>query len=67
MGRTFKLSAGVYMIVRSLRLLPETSEFKHYKRRNYSLLTFDRVGLDELCTVHKQRIGDSFPRRYRFG
>jgi hypothetical protein len=29
--------------------------------------TFDRVGLDELSTVYKQRLGDGIPRGYRLG
>ena len=55
MERTFRLSAGVYMIVRSLRLFPETFWLKlEGKKGGKGLrITFDRVGLDELCTVHK--------------
>ena len=57
------------MIVRSLRLLPENfrSELEEGKGENRFRLTFDRVGLDELSTVHKQSLRNSFPRGYRFG
>jgi hypothetical protein len=52
------------MIVRSLRLLPERFKFESERERgtrNRLALTFDRVGLDELRTVHKYCFGDSFP------
>jgi hypothetical protein len=61
--RTFRLSAGVYMIVRSLRLFPEkrSGSSREIKMGNSLRVTFDRVGLDELCTVHKQCVGNGFP------
>jgi hypothetical protein len=52
--------------VRSLRLFPKKFWFKPEGKMGKDLrVTFDRVGLDELCTVHKQRVGNGFPRGYR--
>jgi hypothetical protein len=55
-------------MVRSLRLLPEKVRVgTKIRKENSSRLTFDRIGLDELRTVHKQCLGNSFPGGYRFG
>jgi hypothetical protein len=57
------------MIVRSLRLFPEKLLVRARNgetgKRGFWRITFDRVGLDELCTIHEQRLGDVFPRGYR--
>ena len=56
------------MTVRSLRLLPENFRFELEAERGKGVgVTFDRVGLDELCAVHKQYLRNSFPRGNRFG
>ena len=54
------------MIVRSLRLFPGKVLVRiGAGNRKGVRATFDRVGLDELCTVREQCFGDGLPRGYR--